>query len=652
MTGDWPDSTSSLPSNFSKSKYGCGSGGPWRDCTRAVTLRSTPRHSGAMSSTMPTFSTPPTIIQSTRLSIASLSFLPLRKIEQLLLRPDFHFARAQIDRLQAIGAGETRINAAQRDGHIGDLLIFNHGRHALQVLIRGCAHAPAAGAIVLAGNDKVMALAAWRFDRRQSHAPDGQFIFDFQLQRAVFHPVEALPDDLDRLEDFLHAHDNAAPHVGTLCGDDVKIDAVISGIRMVAAAIDIDSGSAGDGPEKAKVLHSRFVGNADVAGALLNIPVVTDGMDHRAPLGFELVEHSTQFGPQGMSNVAAHASDQAQGVGLAVAADFLRHPHDGLADAETLHEERVEAHDVASETNPEQVTVQPLEFQHDGANVLGARRRLQRGGLFDGLHVGHVVHAAADPADALRQHRNVVVAHHGLGQFLDAAMDHEAAILAAAHHFAFDVKAEVGGFVERRMKRTERNHGAAFGRLAKLEFPIFVVAVGHFIPGEIFAQRMPAFRPAVRQDQALGITVAYRLDAEQVAHFALGPSSGWNHAGDAVDGGIVWRDLRKHAAQHVVLVERKIVGDQKVAGEGPVIAADAGDVAGIQFAEDVLAHVFHNFSFHEDEQTIVAGQVGALDEGSKPGLELLEHFARDHECPLAAGVFPGCGCEVPPSQRK
>src|SRR5271165_223571 len=246
MTGDWPDSTSSLPSNFSKSKYGCGSGGPWRDCTRAVTLRRTPWHSGAMSSTMPTFSTPPTIIQSTRLSIASLSFLPLRKIEQL----------------QAVGAGETRINAAQRDGHIGDLLIFNHGRHALQILIRRCAHSPTARAIVLAGNDRMMALAAWRFDRRQSHAPDGQFIFDFQLQRAVFHLVEALPDDLDRLEDFLHAHDNAAPHVGTLCGDDVKIDAVISGIRMVAAAIDIDSGSAGDGPEKAKVLHSRFVGNA------------------------------------------------------------------------------------------------------------------------------------------------------------------------------------------------------------------------------------------------------------------------------------------------------------------------------------------------------------------------------------------------------
>ena len=78
------------------------------------------------------------------------------------------------------------------------------------------------------------------------------------------------------------------------------------------------------------------------------------------------------------------------------------------------------------------------------------------------------MHAAADAADALGHHRDVVVGEDGLGELLDAAMHHEAAILAAAHHLALDVEAEMRGLVERGMEGAERNDGAAFRRLVEL----------------------------------------------------------------------------------------------------------------------------------------------------------------------------------------
>ena len=100
----------------------------------------------------------------------------------------------------------------------------------------------------------------------------------------------------------------------------------------------------------------------------------------------------------------------------------------------------------------------------------------------DGLRVGHVVHAAADAADALGQHRDVVVAEHGLGQFLDAAMHHEPAILAAAHHLALDVEAEMRRLVQRGMERAEGHDRAAFRRLVERELALVVEVLGHLVP--------------------------------------------------------------------------------------------------------------------------------------------------------------------------
>ena len=150
----------------------------------------------------------------------------------------------------------------------------------------------------------------------------------------------------------------------------------------------------------------------------------------------------------------------------------------------------------------------------------------QRGGALDRLRVGDVVDAAADAADALGHHRDVVVGEHRLGELLDAAVHHEAAILAAAHHLALDVEPEMGRLVERRVERPEGHDRAALRRLVELELAVLVEALRHLVPGNVLAQRMHAVGPAVGQHEPLRVAVADRLDADQVADFALGPVGG------------------------------------------------------------------------------------------------------------------------------
>ena len=212
-------------------------------------------------------------------------------------------------------------------------------------------------------------------------------------------------------------------------------------------------------------------------------------------------------------------------------------------------------------------------------------------GRLDGLRVGDVVHAAADAADALGHHRDVVVGEDGLGELLDAAMHHEPAILAAAHHLAFDVEPEMRRLVERGMERPERHHHAAFRRLVERELALLVEAVRHLVPGHVFAQRMHAVGPAVGQHQPFQVAVAHRLDADQVADFALGPVRAGHDVGDAVHLRIVGGQVGEHAAEQVVAVEGEVVRDEELAGVRPVVQADADDVAGIQVAEDVLAQM-------------------------------------------------------------
>ena len=80
-----------------------------------------------------------------------------------------------------------------------------------------------------------------------------------------------------------------------------------------------------------------------------------------------------------------------------------------------------------------------------------------------------------------------------------------------------------------------------------------------------------------------------RLDAEHVADLALGPVRTGNDVGDAVHFGIVRGQLDDDAGQYLVLVEGKVMVNHEVAGERPVVGADADHVTGVQVTKNVPA---------------------------------------------------------------
>ena len=102
--------------------------------------------------------------------------------------------------------------------------------------------------------------------------------------------------------------------------------------------------------------------------------------------------------------------------------ELLGQVHGLLADAEELLEAGVEARVVRCETNVEQMRVQALDLEHDGADVLGARRDMDALGTLDGLGIGHRVGAAADTADAVGEERHGIIVQARLGNLLHAAV--------------------------------------------------------------------------------------------------------------------------------------------------------------------------------------------------------------------------------------
>ena len=334
--------------------------------------------------------------------------------------------------------------------------------------------------------------------------------------------------------------------------------------------------------------------------------------------------------PQRRGDVPADAADDAQGVGLPVAADLLGDPHDGLADPEGLHEERVEAQDMAGEADPEEMAVESLDLQHDGPDAAGARRNRQGGRLFHGLRVRHVVHAPADAADPLRGHRDLVIGEDRVPELLDGSMDHEAAVFAAAHHLAIDVEAEVGRLIQGRVEGAEGHHHAAVGRVVEVEGPVLVVVGRDGVPGIIAAQRMNAVRPAVRQDQALGVGVAHRLDPHQVAELALGPVGGRHDVGDAVHARRTAGQVGHDTAEHLLPVEGEVVRHQELAGDGAIVQADADDVPRVQVAEDIPAHLPKGLRLYVQEQPAVLRHVRPLDDRREALRDPFQHDVCRH----------------------
>ena len=226
------------------------------------------------------------------------------------------------------------------------------------------------------------------------------------------------------------------------------------------------------------------------------------------------------------------------------------------------------------------------------------------------------MHAAADAADALGHDRDVVVAQNGLGQFLDAAMDHEAAVFAAAHPLPFDVEPEMGRLVEGGMKRAEGHDRATLRRFVELEFALVIVVIGDEIPRNVLAQRVDPIGPAVRQDQAFRIRVAGQFDSDQIAQFALGPVGRRHDRRDALHTGLAGGNFGQDAAKQVVAIKREIVRHQERAGKRPVIRANARDETGIQVAKNVFADGLQRGRFDEDKQAMIRGDIRPPDGGA------------------------------------
>lgn len=91
--------------------------------------------------------------------------------------------------------------------------------------------------------------------------------------------------------------------------------------------------------------------------------------------------------------------------------------------------------------------MQTLDLEHDGADVLGARRDMNALGALDGLGVGHRVSAAADAADTVGEERHGVIVQARLGDLLHAAVHVEQAVVGIDDRLALHEQAEVAGLV-------------------------------------------------------------------------------------------------------------------------------------------------------------------------------------------------------------
>ena len=118
--------------------------------------------------------------------------------------------------------------------------------------------------------------------------------------------------------------------------------------------------------------------------------------------------------------------------------ELLGQVHGLLADAEELLEAGIEAGVVRRQANVEQVRVQALDLEHDGADVLGARRDVDALGALDGLGIGHRVGAAADAADTVGQKRHGVIVQARLGDLLHAAVYVEQAVVGVDDRLALN----------------------------------------------------------------------------------------------------------------------------------------------------------------------------------------------------------------------
>ena len=337
-------------------------------------------------------------------------------------------------------------------------------------------------------------------------------------------------------------------------------------------------------------------------------------------LFFEAGQDPLDIGPDLRRDVAADAADEDHAVGLAVAGDPLREPHDLLPDPPGLHEDRVEADEVAGDTEPEQVRVEALDLEHDRPDVLGPARDAEAGGGLDGLGVADGMDRAADAADALGDEGHFVVADLCLTELFDAPVSHEAAVVAALDRLAVDVDGEVLGLVEADVERADGHDGRPGRGLVE---PIRDVLGGRRLQvvRDLLAQGIDPGRPVVGQDEPLRLGVAGEGHAEQVLVFALGPAGVGDVGGDRVEGRVRGRGRGPQDDHDVVGVEGEGVDEPERPAASDLIIADADHVAAAEPDEGVRGGP-QRPAVDVDEEPVRLGRLRAHEVGAEAAPEL------------------------------
>ncbi len=111
----------------------------------------------------------------------------------------------------------------------------------------------------------------------------------------------------------------------------------------------------GDRPDQAPEDGVLFREAADALGPPMDGGVADDRVLEDEDLFFEGPQGCLDLGPDLRGDVPADAADDDHPVGLPVPGDALGQPHDLLPDAPGLHEDRVEADEVAGDAEPEEV---------------------------------------------------------------------------------------------------------------------------------------------------------------------------------------------------------------------------------------------------------------------------------------------------------
>ena len=261
--------------------------------------------------------------------------------------------------------------------------------------------------------------------------------------------------------------------------------------------------------------------------------------------------------------------------------------------------------------------VQALNLEHDGADVLGARRDMNALGALDGLGIGHRVGAAADAADAVGEERHGVIVQARLGDLLHAAVHVEQTVVGVDDRLALNEQAEVAGLVGGNVQRA---HGDERGLLALgvgQELVVFHVARGsgtEAVVHGVLAQRVQAAGPVIGQHQAATIGQTLGNQAEHVAQLALAPHAGGDerrHGRERHLGGI---DLGAdgHPAGILPLHGDDVVHGVTAAQAALIVADDHGNPA-VALVVQVVDGLGQLVLLDGDRQLVLALPLDLLD---------------------------------------